>query len=138
MEELKQRFESTQQAHSTLAESVELFFDPNCNNLHDQLRDSVIKRFEYSLDTFWKYLRVLLEEKYKIMFDGVISPRSIFRAGLNAGIIKDEEFSVCLSMVGDRNLTSHTYNEELAESISKRIKIYHEVMCAILARDKCL
>ena len=37
-------------------------------------------------------------------------------------------------MVDDRNLTSHAYDEKLAEEISKRIKRYYTLMKSVADR----
>lgn len=77
----------------------------------DEMRDSLIQRFEFSMDTFWKFLNTYLQEVQGIYFEGFPSPRSTFKAALQNGFLTEEEFRKCISMVEDRNRTSHTYNE---------------------------
>ena len=42
----------------------------------------------------------------------------------------------CLEMTDDRNLTSHTYIEKIAEQIYKNIESYRQLMEAILSLIK--
>ncbi|QQR48875.1 nucleotidyltransferase substrate binding protein [bacterium] len=103
--------------------------------LHEEMRDSAIKRFEFCMDTFWKFLKVYLTEVLKIQPEKA-SPRHIFYLCLQQQLISNEELVVLEDLVGDRNLTSHTYNEELAESISENIPKYYHTMSKIIARFK--
>ena len=66
------------------------------------------------------------------------SPKSCFREALAAGLVTEEQAVTCLEMTDDRNLTSHTYIEEVAERIYKRVEDYRKLMEAIfgLARAK--
>ncbi|MCZ6574514.1 MAG: nucleotidyltransferase substrate binding protein, partial [Planctomycetota bacterium] len=43
------------------------------------------------------------------------------RAARDAGMLDDGETERALAMVDDRNLTVHTYNEELAQAIYARL-----------------
>jgi len=97
------------------------------------MRDSAIQRFEYSIDTFWKFLKIYLQEIKKIDIEGS-SPRSILRQSLHNQIINEDEFNTLISGIVDRNLTSHSYNEELAEKIIQHLPLYYSKMNTILQR----
>ena len=56
------------------------------------------------------------------------SPREVIRTGLKAKIYDEQTSNDLLQMLDDRNLTCHTYVEELAESIAGRIPFYSTVM----------
>lgn len=127
METLNIRYQATVQALSTLSESLGLLQSVSNEKIQAALQDSVIKRFEYSMDTFWKYLKEYLEVIEKITVV-VASPKAVFRACVDSKLITQEEFETFLSMVDSRNLTSHTYNRLLAERISALIPTYFEVM----------
>ena len=133
MEELKVRIDVTLKALMSLDESLKLLDDVSLDCLHNTMRDSVIKRFEYSMDTFWKCLKEYLEKVYKISFS-VVTPKSTFRSALNVKIIHEEMFDLLLEMVDDRNLTSHAYNEELAEEISNHVHLYYKLMNSIMLK----
>lgn len=84
--------------------------------------DATIQRFEFSIELFWKFLSKLLGElgvnaKY---------PKDVLREAYQGYLIDDEQS--WLQMVQDRNQTSHTYDEDLADEIYKNIKKYYPVM----------
>ena len=79
-------------------------------------KDGVIQRFEFTIELLWKALRIIL--KYENI--EVNSPRDSFKEGFRLGIINDEK--TFLSMLEDRNLTSHIYDQDTSETIFKRIK----------------
>ena len=60
------------------------------------------------------------------------SPREVIRTGLKAKLYSEEISKELLQMLDDRNLTSHTYVEELAESIASRIPSYFKSMQAVM------
>lgn len=80
--------------------------------------DSVIKRFEFTYEQAWKLLKAFIE--YKGGAD-VKLPRDIFKEAYAAGLLSEGE--VWLEMIKDRNLTSHTYDEENAREIYRRVKV---------------
>ena len=85
----------------------------------DIVRDSVIKRFEYSFDLAWKTLKSYLLENEGI---DCASPKSGFREALRVGVMNEKETQEALKMTNDRNLTVHTYNESLAVHMNARVK----------------
>ncbi len=94
----------------------------------DILRDSLIKRFEFSYETCWKVLKEYLAE------EGIVpesySPRAVFKSSYQIGIINDEQ--LWLNMIKDRNISTHEYNQdkitELAEKIVKDyLKLFIEL-----------
>lgn len=88
--------------------------------------DATIQRFEFSIELFWKLLKLLLASKGV----EVAYPKDVLREAFAGKLIDNER--VWLAMLRDRNLTSHTYNQELAETIYTNIKTYYPVMMATL------
>jgi nucleotidyltransferase substrate binding protein (TIGR01987 family) len=84
--------------------------------------DASIHRFEFTFELFWKLLKGLLES------EGIDkhSPKQILIAAYSAYMINDEK--IWLAMLEDRNNTSHTYKEKLADEIYLRIKKYVKVL----------
>jgi nucleotidyltransferase substrate binding protein (TIGR01987 family) len=81
-------------------------------------RDSAIKRFELTFELAWKSLKTYL------LRQGVNcrSPKDCLMQAFKLKLIADDP--VWLTMIDDRNLSVHTYNEELAEKIYNRLKEY--------------
>jgi len=75
-------------------------------------RDAAIQRFEFTLDLAWKTLKTHLE-----IAKGTVcaSPKDCFRAAFRVRVL--DEDPVWCDLVDYRNLTAHTYKEELAERV---------------------
>ncbi len=103
---------------------------------NDFIRDSMIQRFEYTSELFWKTLKeyLLAQEKIEALF-----PKAIMRECRNVGLLSDEETEYALTIIDDRNLSSHAYNEKLAGEISERIPRHADFMKAVYQRilDRC-
>ena len=80
--------------------------------------DATIQRFEFTIELFWKLLKVILESKGV----DVQYPKDVLREAFKGHLIDDEV--QWLSMLKDRNLTSHTYDEKLAHEVYERVKVY--------------
>ncbi len=90
--------------------------EPETNSL---AVDGTIQRFEFVLELFWKtFRRALLEEGIDTG-----TPREALTAAYRAGWIDDGD--LWLTMLKDRNETSHIYNDEVARAIYHRIRRYH-------------
>jgi len=89
------------------------------------VRDAAIQRFEYSFEIFWKFVK-----EYMRYEEGVIcnSPKSCFRDAFKVDLISEEETIKALEMTDDRNQTSHTYHEEVAQEIYTKIEDYYKLM----------
>lgn len=118
MEKLTLATQSAQRALLTLEEILQL-------PLNTIVRDASIQRFEYTFEAVWKLLKVYLESQ-----EGIVctSPKSCFRHALRAGLLSLERTETCLTMTDDRNLTSHTYIEAIAQTIYEKLPIYYQVM----------
>lgn len=77
----------------------------------EYLRDSVIQRFEFTHELAWKMLKLRLEQEDIF----VRTPRETLQEALQAGLIEDGNAWSDLQRM--RNLTSHTYNETLADEV---------------------
>jgi len=114
---IKRAFDSTEKALKSLEIAL------NEPMLKSKLNiDGTIQRFEFSIEIFWKLLkRILAEQGVDAPF-----PRDVLQKAYAGKLIDDE--TIWLSMLRDRNQTSHTYDEELAEAIYIRIKTYYPIL----------
>jgi len=122
VEKLDQKLLSCQQALATLSEGVHMPFSVI-------VRDACIQRFEYSFESLWKLLKAYLAQHEGILSN---SPKSCFRDALAVGLLSVTETETCLIMTDDRNLTSHTYLEPVAEKIYQKLPDYLAVMQLLL------
>lgn len=93
------------------------------------IRDASIQRFEYTFESVWKALKVYLNEREGIVAN---SSKAVFRELQNIKLLTEEETQLALEMVDDRNLTTHMYIEELAETIFRRLREYKILMQQLL------
>ncbi len=97
------------------------------------VRDAAIQRFEYTTEALWKCLQVYLKEQEGIE---CYSPKSCMREAKKNGLLEEHEIITALEMIDDRNLTSHTYHEEVADVIYKKLFQYAQLIENILERMK--
>ena len=79
------------------------------------MHDAAIQRFEFSFELAWKAIQEALKKEGL----GCQSPKSCLREAFAQGWIEDED--AALAILDDRNLTSHTYNESLAQVVFDRL-----------------
>ena len=99
------------------------------DNPSDVVRDAAIQRFEYSFEAAWKAAQAYLLE---VEGTDVASPRAAIRDSYKVGRLGEDDTRAALSMVDDRNLTVHTYNEALAKAIFARLGAHARVLAAWL------
>jgi len=58
------------------------------------------------------------------------------RIFITGGLDSEEDVVLLLEMIDDRNMTSHTYKEEIAEMIFSKIEIYIDRLNEILVKFK--
>src|SRR5208282_4052695 len=84
----------------------------------DLVRDAVIQRFEFTFELIWKSLKLYLERQ-GLDCGG---PRSTLKKAFTEGRINSpDEADVWLQVLEDRNLTSHAYDEALANRIYQHV-----------------
>lgn len=86
---------------------------------HEGRREAIIQCFEFVVELNWKAMKHFLKAVEEIEAN---TPKSVFREAFAIGWIDNEELWV--EMLKDRNLSSHTYNEDLANEILGRIPNY--------------
>ncbi len=122
MEKLRAKLETAQRALKTFEEILK---EPYSKIV----RDASIQRFEYSFEVFWKVVKIYLEYQEGIICN---SPKSCFREMFSVGLIDENKTTKLLEMTDDRNLTSHTYDEDLAEGLYQKLHEHYELMKEVL------
>ena len=112
-------------AFSQLDRAVKLAGQRPLSELEQQ---GLIQSFEYTHELAWNTLKDFLEHKGgQPLYGSKDTTREAFRRGL----IEDGE--VWMEMIKSRNLTSHTYNQEIAEEIAQAIiRHYHTAFGLLL------
>lgn len=134
MEVIELRVEQLNKALNALSKGMFLLntvkYDPDIYLL---LRDRVIQRFEFSIESLWKFFKIYLETNKKVVFENNTA-KAILRVALQELLITEEESDLLLLGIADRNLTSHTYNEEVAQAVHCHISEYYQIMKIIADR----
>lgn len=135
--EILKRYQLSQNILLRFKEDIDLLQNKDSDLLkyHRQFRKSAIQSFKFSVDILQKLAQDFLAYKHTITIDAP-TPRSIFRELIAIDLLTKEEFEQISRIIADRNITSHTYNEILAEEILYHLNIYYELMQAILNRLK--
>jgi nucleotidyltransferase substrate binding protein (TIGR01987 family) len=80
----------------------------------EEVRDSVIQRFEYTYELAWKTLRRYLEQE-GVAEIAAFSKRDLYREAATRGLLDDPV--AWFGYQTARNETSHTYNAEKAREV---------------------
>ena len=106
----KQRYNNYRRALQTLTDAVELAAQRPLSRLEQQ---GLIQGFEFTHELAWNVLKDYLEAQG---FVGLIGSRNATRQAFKDALIQDGE--AWMDMIKARNLTSHTYNTDIADSIA--------------------
>ncbi len=120
----KQRFQNYEKAYLSLMESAEALAQEPDNRF---IQDSLIQRYEYTIELAWKTMKDYLEE---LGFVGVTSPKKVVRKAYQEGIIAEAD--KWIAALNDRNRTSHAYEETMAKMVAiaiqeNHIPIFHDL-----------
>lgn len=108
-----------------LGEMLNAFLDETAErgNLEKEaIQDSLVKRFDYTIEMSWKTCkRHLSEEGFAEAKTG--SPKSIIRLAAEAGIIADAQ--PWIAFINARQSTSHDYSEEKADKVLNVVEDFY-------------
>ncbi len=130
---LEKRFKDFEKALSRFREAYTKAKEKVGTDDYFFFRDSSIQRFEFTVEIFWKFIKRLLKEKEGI---DCKTPKSCIRKFFSAGYLDENKTKLLLHMIDDRNLTSHTYKEEIAEDIFSRFEKYIPILEEIILKMK--
>lgn len=116
----KQRFQNFKKAFALLEEAVEI---NNRQGLSDLEEQGLIQRFEFTHELAWNVFKDYFDYQGNTQITG---SRDATREAFNKGLIQDGEG--WMEMIQSRNQSSHTYNDEVAADLKKKItKNYHNL-----------
>lgn len=124
MERLAVRYKDAVRAAETLRDVLQESFSLI-------VRDASIQRFEYTFEAFWKFSKEYLRVKGGITCN---FSKICFKELFSMGLITEDETIRLLEMTDDRNMTSHTYKEELSNIIYGKLKGYSALIDSVLQR----
>lgn len=126
----KQRLQNFVHAFNQISEFMQ---KGNLNKFEEQ---GLIQCFEYNYELSWNVIKDFYESQGESNIQG---SRDAFRLAFKRGLIKDGE--VWMEMIKSRALTSHTYNEAIANEIVKKIQnnyytAFHDLKNTLTEREE--
>ena len=111
---------SFEKAVNGLDEVIDDYKNENNEKRKIVFRDSAIQRFEICFDLAWKSLK-----EYLFKYNGLscASPKVCFREAFLNKIFSSDE-GQWIDMTDERNLLTHSYDEDEAEKAFKRLPEY--------------
>jgi len=132
----EQRLSNYRKALTKLSQSVEYIQKMNHINseldvvLDEMIKEGLIQRFEYTHELAWNLMKDYASFQGNSTIGG---SRDATREAFQLQII--ENGKVWMDMIGSRNKTSHTYNEDTAEEIyTKILRDYYPAFLAFLQK----
>ncbi|MDO8788858.1 MAG: nucleotidyltransferase substrate binding protein [Sulfuritalea sp.] len=123
----QQRCSNFQRAFASLAAAVGL---ARARPLSDLEKQGLIQAFEFTHELAWNVMRDYFAYQGNAAITG---SRDAVREAFSKGLLDDGEG--WMEMISSRNLTSHTYNQAVADEIVARIMgSYFELFEVFLAR----
>ncbi len=111
-----QRLDSYRKAFERMSEAVEMTSLYSIKNRETELfLDALIQRYEFTHELAWKLMKDYLEY---MGISGIVGSRDAIRYALQNGLIDDDRW---MDTIADRNITSHNYNQEVANEVANRI-----------------
>ena len=123
-----QRFRNFEKALTHLNEALDID-DPDIIQ-----KAGLIHFFEMTFELSWNLMKDYLEEQG---YTDVVTPRAAIKKAFEIGLITDGHR--WLKLLEDRNLTSHTYDEQKASDVEQLIRSqYHPLLQSLykLMREK--
>lgn len=109
----KQRFENFEKAFILLRSSFE-----QEDEFSELEKEGVIQRFEYTFELAWKTLKDYIE--YNGITIEETTPRKVIKKAFESNVIKNGD--LWIKMLVQRNLLSHTYDQETFDISIELIK----------------
>ena len=106
----KQRLDNYTKALRQLSKFIEK------GQLNELEQQGLIQSFEYTYELAWNTIKDFFEAQGE---SGILGSRDAFRLAFNRGLVENGE--IWMEMIKSRVLTSHTYNEDVAEAIAQSI-----------------
>jgi nucleotidyltransferase substrate binding protein (TIGR01987 family) len=123
----EQRFENYNRALEQLSRGIRLMEERPLSDLEKQ---GLIQGFEFTHELAWNVLKDYLEYEG---IQGIVGSRGAVREAFRRGVIDDGE--VWMDMIEKHNLSSHTYNMEVAEQVAEAVRnAYYPAFVALRER----
>lgn len=124
----KQRLTNYSKALKQLTKFIEK------GELNELEQQGLIQSFEYTYELAWNSIKDFFEAQGEV---DILGSRDAFRLAFKRGLIENGD--AWMEMITSRVLTSHTYNEAVAEAIARSITtLYYGEFMRLHARLEAL
>ncbi|ADR21251.1 nucleotidyltransferase [Marivirga tractuosa] len=114
---LKKLTQAIQYIKQNVLDKEESLDENDLNDVLDEMiKEGLIQRFEYTHELAWNVMKDYA--KYQGNFE-VGGSRDATREAFQLNLVSDGK--IWMDMIGSRNKTSHTYDEDIADEIYQRI-----------------
>ncbi len=104
-------------------------------DLREAVRAGVIQNFEVTYEQSWKMMRRWLEENIGAVYVDGVTRRELFRLAAESRLIADVDR--WMDYHNARNSTSHTYDEEAAQSVfEEATEFIHDVKQLLVSLEE--
>lgn len=86
----------------------------------DVMKNGQIQNFEYTLELCWKLLQELYKEKGLLLN----YPKEVFRERFTVTSLTEDEKSLALTMIDDRNRIAHEYKDYIMDVMWPKLPLY--------------
>lgn len=116
---------SLKEKHQNALNALKALKQMMARDINDEaVQDSIIKRFEFTVELCWK----LYKRFFELSSHKLNSPKSVFRELLQYEILNEDEIHLALEMIDARNTTAHEYNATKAKDLIKSIPLYAKLL----------
>jgi nucleotidyltransferase substrate binding protein (TIGR01987 family) len=127
----KQRLQNYKKALITLENAVEL---GKTRELTDLEKQGMIQSFEFTFEMAWNVMKDYLEEEG---ITGIIGSKGAVRHAFSKELISDGQ--IWMDMIESRNISSHSYDEKIAEELLEKItQIFYQQFSAFANKMTCI
>ena len=111
----RQRLQNFHAAYAQLGRAVEIARHRKLSELEEQ---GLIQAFEFTHELAWNVMKDYFRDQGG--GDLITGSKDATREAFNRGLLRNGE--TWMDMIRSRNLTSHTYNQTVAEEIARKIR----------------
>lgn len=122
-----------EEKHAQLEQALKMWENALNTTFSDISRDASIQRYEFSFELLWKVVKKYLKEIEGFECN---SPKSCFREIRMTLELNESDIETCINMTEDRNLSVHTYSEEMANNLYAKLPEYARVARLIAVKIK--
>jgi nucleotidyltransferase substrate binding protein (TIGR01987 family) len=112
MNKLGNKYQNWQKALNQLTKAIEILHNNPNSEFVDTFKDSIIQRFEFVLELSWNLQKIVANN---LGFEDIYGPNPAIVKAFEIGLI--ENYEIWKQMLKSRNLTSHTYNQKVADEV---------------------